>query len=721
MFYLLKLRLNGNLTTNELTKTIEKLMGQQHVHKELTNRKQSCRFDARGKTKYMVFKYAEGCLCTGNGGRLYTTPVTKLGFYGRRNPNHSFVNPLLNYFKMHKPKYFSSYSIGNSGSPNTGNSHGDGGPIVQPHAQFVLEGGQLKFCPKLFAVNNSGELILSTIKAHEFNMVKNIYQIFFNINFLKAAYHKLNNKDPNGLVVNDQLFLKIRDLLLTEKFKPTPAIRKIIKTGHKEREITITKNLIDKIVQSGLKILLEAIFNREFINLKYNYAYLPKLSPINAIENIKKWHGPSWLIKIDIKDCFGSIDHQILIKIIKLKINDQQIIDLIFKFLKAGISFKKKIFKNKIGVQQGAILSPIFSNIYLHKLDLFVNRIRFKFNTKKTSIPNPVYVKAKSMLRSSKNKASDYKKLRQINSTIRTGFKLYFARFCDDMLFGIWGNFKTSKRIFNLIKKFLNTKLKLTISEEKSLINSATKKKTVFLGFEIFNNIPRDFNSFLVKGKIKKRASKVLLKCFIPYDLLIQKFINNKLLTIKNNKWFINPVLHWINYSHHEILYRYNCIIRGLINYYKFGDNFFILNKFINYLLKFSCAATLSRKFKLRSFKKTFNKFGKNLKCSVSNVELLQPKSFAKKQFKNFKTNISQPFDIIKWSIRTHHLLGGPCVACGSEQQIQVHHVKKLSKFNNKLKGIAKIHSTLNRKQVSVCKSCHNKIHNGTFDKNIKF
>jgi len=150
------------------------------------------------------------------------------------------------------------------------------------------------------------------------------------------------------------------------------------------------------------------------------------------------------------------------------------------------------------------------------------------------------------------------------------------------------------------------------LSIEKTKITHASKNKAHFLGYDIYSPIPKE--SFFAKGKVTKRVSHVGIYIDAPYEKLKQSLINENILVVKNDKWLINAVTHWINYNHAEILYQYNLIIRGYLNYYSHVNNLHIFHKIIGFVLHHSCTLTLERKLKLKSRKKVFKKFGKNFK-----------------------------------------------------------------------------------------------------------
>ena len=115
-----------------------------------------------------------------------------------------------------------------------------------------------------------------------------------------------------------------------------------------------------------------------------------------------------------------------------------------------------------------------------------------------------------------------------------------------------------------------------------------------------------------------------------------------------------------------------------------------------------------------------FKKFGKNLTEPNSKLALAIPPDF-KSNIKDYKikNRTDDPLKVLKWSIRTQNLLKGPCVACGSVDKIEIHHIKKLAGKAKARSPIHQIMSKLNRKQVPLCEKCHNNIHRGVFDKNM--
>ena len=96
--------------------------------------------------------------------------------------------------------------------------------------------------------------------------------------------------------------------------------------------------------------------------------------PYRTSRNPETWTGTAWFIEGDISDCFGSLDHEILLRILAEKIHDQRFLRLIRNMLKAGYLEDWEYHETLSGCPQGGVVSPILSNIYLDKLDKFVEQ-----------------------------------------------------------------------------------------------------------------------------------------------------------------------------------------------------------------------------------------------------------------------------------------------------------------------------------------------------------
>src|SRR5215472_8721802 len=114
---------------------------------------------------------------------------------------------------------------------------------------------------------------------------------------------------------------------------------------------------------------LRAVFSR------WSHGFRKGRGCHTALRDIRDtWTGTTWFIEGDVSDCFGSFDHEILLGILAEKIHDQRFLRLIRHMLKAGYLEDWEYRDTLSGVPQGGVVSPILSNIYLHKLDEFAER-----------------------------------------------------------------------------------------------------------------------------------------------------------------------------------------------------------------------------------------------------------------------------------------------------------------------------------------------------------
>lgn len=278
----------------------------------------------------------------------------------------------------------------NLGLPKGSNSYGNRASIVT--RKFSSKGMQPTSSDKGILATKSGFDFLKKIADGKLDPSKNVYQIICDPLVLKASYAKLKSKpasmtpgidekDLNDLQISEQYFLDLANKLKKEKYQPKPIKRVFIpKTGGKKRPLGIPV-IEDRIVQQALLYLLEAVFEKTFSDKSHGYR--PKRGSHTVCKNIRQWRGVSWFIEGDIVSYFDTINHHKLMETINLQIKDQQVIDLIWKFLRAGVVIENKYHGTTIGVPQGGIISPILSNIYLHSFDMYLDKLKEELDTKK--------------------------------------------------------------------------------------------------------------------------------------------------------------------------------------------------------------------------------------------------------------------------------------------------------------------------------------------------
>jgi len=574
-------------------------------------------------------------------------------------------------------------------------------------------------------------------------LYRNLYKPDFYLYAYSLMYSKPGNmtKGSDGKTIDGfsrNWITETIEQLKYERYNPTPVRRVFIpKKNGKMRPLGIP-SIKDKLVQMILKEILEAIYEPLFSN--NSHGFRPNRSCQTALHQIKRrFSGASWIIEGDIKGFFDNINHKILIDILKEKIEDGRVIELIKKFLKAGYMQDGIKYESITGAPQGGIISPVLSNIYLHNLDNYMEKLILKYRKGKVRKRNPAYksLTDKRYYRLKKGRIEEANEiLKQILKTpclnpMDSDFvRIKYVRYADDFVVGIWGSKELAKQIRDGIAKFLNETLNIELSMGKTLITNILKDKTRFLGYE-FHKAKDD--SKIIKdstGKLR-RSINGIIQLRVPRDV-----INSKIKQFSRNGKPIHRSDR-VNMPIIKIIKTYNSEIRGLYNYYRLAYNVGgQMGRFKHYHY-FSLIKTICRKKKL-SMKEVFSKYGiivpRKKGTGTKNVIGMRykAKNETKTQlyFNDSLKRIKYPFEY-NTHIETGKVIGKPyceliarlqkgqCEMCKNENivgDLVVHHVKKLELLNaikdeNIIPDWIKLMKKLRRKTLVVCTNCHDNIH----------
>lgn len=522
---------------------------------------------------------------------------------------------------------------------------------------------------------------------------------------------------------------KIIDDLRHECYRWTPARRIYIEKQNstKKRPLGLP-TWSDKLLQEVIRPLLEAYYEPQFSG--HAHGFRPHRGCHTALGEIyHKWVGTKWFIEGDISQCFDSLDHHVMLSILREKLHDNRFLRLIENLLRAGYLEAWHYNHTLSGSPQGSVLSPLLANIYLDKLDQFIETTLLPaYNQGDRRQINRAYVRVRSRMYQLEKKGHDIqahqlrRQMQQMPSLDPTDpnyRRLRYIRYADDWLLGFAGPRCEAEAIKERIGKFLHDHLKLELSETKTLITHARTEAARFLGYHIVvlnNDQKRDRRGQRsINGQIGLKVPPDVVQAKRQRYLQHGKAIHRKELT---------------GDSVYSIVAQYPQEYRGVVEYYRMAYNLHQFNR-LKWVMERSLTQTLAHKLRI-SVSQVYRRYEATLQTdqgSCVGLKIMVERQAGRTPLvakwggitlaRNTKAVLNdRPLYI--WGSRTEleqRLLAEICELCGSQENIQVHHVRALKDLRRKGQAERpmwmKVMAARRRKTLVLCRVCHTDVHAG--------
>ncbi|MEV6741480.1 reverse transcriptase domain-containing protein [Streptomyces sp. NPDC051104] len=566
--------------------------------------------------------------------------------------------------------------------------------------------------------------------------LERLYRQLFNRELFLLAYGRIYaNKgamtpgvtqetvDGMSLAKIDRIITALR----AESYRWSPARRVYIPKKNGKRPLGMPP-WSDKLVAEVVRMLLEAYYDVQFSDRSHGFR--PKRGCHTALDEVVSvWKGTHWMIEGDISDCFGSLDHSVMLSTLAERIHDGRFLQLIDRMLKAGYLEDWQWNDTLSGAPQGGVASPILSNIYLDQFDQFVEQQLFPdYNRGRRRRTHRAYEIVENRIARAR-RHGDREAVRALRRERRSlpsqdphdpGYRrLRYVRYCDDFLLGFAGPKSEAVEIKTRIRTFLRDELKLELSEPKTLITHATSQAARFLGYEIR---AQHADTKITRNR---RAVNGAIGLFVPRDVIrdrCARYMSGGKPALRG------PLLHDEDFT---IVAKYGSEYRGFVQYYLLAQDVSRLGP-LRWVMETSMLKTLASKHKstvtkmARKYKATVDTPDGRRTCFQVTVQREKGKKplvarFGgiplKRQRKAVLTDRQPVMATAKRNELIHRLLAGQCEMCEGRDGLQVHHVRKLADLNKpgrpERPQWVRLMAMRKRKTLVVCEHCHQEIHAG--------
>lgn len=567
--------------------------------------------------------------------------------------------------------------------------------------------------------------------------IDDLYRQLFNPEFYLQAYGKIYRNAgamTPGITpetVDGMSLQKIEamiDALRSERYRWPPARRTYIpkKTGALRPLGMPTWS--DKLLQEVLRQLLEAYYEPRFSD--HSHGFRPGRGCHTALREVyHHWRGTVWFLEGDIRGCFDNLHHDVLMSILRESILDQRFLRLIENLLKAGYLEDWRYHATPSGSPQGGIVSPILANVYLDRLDTFVESVLMPTHTRgEARKPNPAYRSVLDRARYLRRtgRMEEARLLRQQAQQLPSYVlddpdyrRLKYIRYADDFLLGFVGPRHEADGIKQQLAEFLQTQLRLDLSADKTLITHARSTAARFLGYDV--TVMQDDR----KHTNGRRSINGGIGLRVPRDVLHAK---SQPYMKHGGPWHRPELLHQ---SVFDIVTQYQSVYRGIVNFYRLAYNLRDVAH-LHGIMQHSLTRTLAGKLRIsvpavyRRYRATIlgedgvTRAGLEVRVDREGRPPLVARWGGISLAWSIDATLDDrivPFRFANTTEIVQRLLAEQCELCGSRDRIQVHHIRALKDLKRPGRPDkplwVKVMAARRRKTLVLCHTCHVDAHGG--------
>ena len=570
--------------------------------------------------------------------------------------------------------------------------------------------------------------------------LERVYRCLFNPDLYLLAYGKIYRNagamtpGTTSETVDGMNLGKIGAIigaLRQERYRWTPVRRTYIeKKGTAKKRPLGLPTWSDRLLQEVLRLILEAYYEPQFSDRSHGFR--PGRGCHTALQEIyHQWHGTVWFIEGDITGCFGSLDHSITRSILAEKIHDGRFLRLIDGLLQAGYLEEWRYHQTLSGCPQGGVVSPVLSNIYLDRLDKFIEQTLLPaHNRGERRTPYRPYMRLwqRACRLEQQGEREAGRALRKQMKTLPSrdpddpGYRrLRYCRYADDWLLGFTGPRQEAEQIKACIGQFLHDQLKLELSPAKTLITHGRTQAARFLGYQIVV-----LHADHKRDRRGHRSINAAIGLKVPVDV-----IRAKCAPYLHHGRPIRRTERTVD-TDFSIVAQFQAEFRGVAEYYRLAFNRHRLGQ-LKYVMERSLTKTLARKYRI-TVPQVYRRYHavldtehgprRGLQVTVHRDDGRPPLVAQWGGISLARDTTPRPLNDNPpriWSNRrselVQRLLADTCELCESGNQVEVHHIRALKDLNPKGKKhqpewVTRM-AARRRKTLVVCRACHQDIHAG--------